>query len=70
MPLESRTVHFHDTAAREAADAECEVERDRTGGDDVDRHAFGEIAHIHYRAFAELALDLRECIIEGGGLLV
>ena len=48
-----------DAPAREPADAEAEVERERAGRDRADRHG-RLVAHPHDRAFAELALDLSE----------
>jgi hypothetical protein len=60
-----RTVDFDDASARQPADAECEVEGDRSGRDDVERHPVGELAHLHDGALAELALDLRERVGEG-----
>jgi hypothetical protein len=59
------SVDLDDAPARQTADAEGEVERDRARRDDVNRHFFGEITHLHDGALAELALDLRECVAEG-----
>ena len=59
-----RTVDLDDAAARETADAEREIERDRAGRDDVERHALLEVAHLHDRAFTELPLDLRQRVGE------
>jgi len=53
-------VNFNDSSARKSADAERQIECDRTGLNDLERHAFLEISHAHNRAFAELTLDLRE----------
>src|SRR5207247_1118161 len=48
-----------DAAARQPADAECEVERERAGGDRADRD-LRLVAHAHDRALAEVPLDLPE----------
>ena len=47
-----------DPPAREPADAEREVERERSGGDRADRHLGALVAHPHDGALAEVALDL------------
>ena len=60
-----RSVDLDDAAARETADAEGEIEGDRAGRDDVERHAFLELAHLHDRALAELPLDLGEGVGRG-----
>ena len=60
-----RTVDFDDAAAREPADAQGQVEGDRAGRDDVERHPLLNLAHLHDRALAELPLDLREGVAEG-----
>ncbi|MNW56817.1 hypothetical protein D3C74_345610 [compost metagenome] len=52
-------VDLHDTAAREAADAERDVQGDRPGGDDLDRRAT-LVAEAHHRSLAEVAVDLCE----------
>ena len=49
--------HLDHAAAGQPADAEGEVERQRTGRDDVDVDG-RRIAHLHDRALAELLLDL------------
>ncbi len=54
-----RAVDLDDAAARQAADAESDVEGDRAGGNDVDRSA-PLLTKAHDRALAELALDLGE----------
>ena len=46
-------------SARQAADPEREVERERAGRDGADRHG-RPVAHAHDRALAELPLDLTE----------
>src|ERR1700674_5645749 len=52
-------------AARQAADAERQVQRDRSGGKHLDLHVGGGLAQFHDGALAELALDLRERIFQG-----
>ena len=58
-----RAEDLDDAAAREPADAEREVERERAGRDRPDRH-LGAVAHLHDRPLAELALDLPERGVE------
>ena len=58
-----RAVDLHDPAARQAADAERDVEGDRAGRDDLDRRA-DLVAEAHDRALAELLLDLGERGVE------
>src|SRR5690348_8267671 len=56
-----RPVNLDDAAARQAADAERDVETERTGGNHLGltlRRDMG--AKLHDRAFAEGALDLAE----------
>ena len=55
----TRAEDLDDAAARQAADAEREVERERPRRDCADRH-LRLVAHPHDRALAELALDLAE----------
>ena len=50
-------------AAREPADAECEVESERAGRDRSDRDRCA-VVHLHDRALAELPLDLSERDVE------
>ena len=52
-----RAVDLGDAAPGQAADAEGEVERQRAGGDGLDRHR-ALLAHPHDRALAELLVDL------------
>ena len=59
-----RAVDLDDATAGQPADAEGDVERDGPGGDDLDRRAL-VAAEAHHRALAELAVDLRECGLEG-----
>ena len=59
-----RTVDLHDPTARQAAEAERDVEGDRAGRDDLERGA-GLVAEAHDRALAELLLDVGECGVQG-----
>jgi hypothetical protein len=59
-----RAVDLHDAATRQAADAEGDVERDRSGGDDLDGNVRVR-AEPHDRALAELPLNLGERGLEG-----
>ena len=52
-----RAEDLGDPAARQAADAEGEVERERSGGDGLDGHR-ALLAHAHDRALAVLLVDL------------
>ena len=52
-----------DAAARQPADAERQVERERTGRDRADGDLWA-VAHAHHRPLAELALDLPERDVE------
>ena len=51
--------HLDHATARQAADAEPEIEREGSGRDRVDVDV-GRLAHLHDRALAELALDLAD----------
>ena len=66
------TVDLDDATAGQTADAECDIECDRTGGDDRDRRPH-LLAEPHHRALAEVLVDLRERQFQGflaiGGLL-
>ncbi len=55
-----RTVDFNHTAARQAADAEADVEAQRTGRHRLDVLGDIRLAHAHDRALAELFFDLRQ----------
>ncbi len=59
-----RTVNLDDAAARQAADAERDVEAQRAGRDGLD--VVGAIvgAEAHDRALAEVLVDLRERRLE------
>ena len=55
-----RAVDLDDPAARQAADAEREVEAQGTGRDDLDLLAVGTRAQPHDRALAERPFDLAQ----------
>ncbi len=55
-----RPVDFHHPAARQAADAERDVEPERARRNDLDIHRLVVLAEPHDRALAELPLDLAE----------
>jgi len=59
FPAALRSVYLHDAAARQAADAKRDIQRDRPGGDDLYRN-MTLLAEPHDRALAELPLDLDE----------
>ena len=59
-----RPVDLDDPAARQAADAEREVEAERAGRDGVDLDRALALAELHHRALAERALDLPDRRIE------
>jgi hypothetical protein len=59
-----RAEDLDDAAAREAADAEREVERQRSGRDCPDRDR-RVVVHLHDGALAEAPLDLAERRVEG-----
>ena len=59
-----RPVDLDDAAARQAADAERDVEPERAGRDGLDLHRLLALAEPHDRALAEGALDLRERRVE------
>jgi hypothetical protein len=52
-----RSVDLDDAPARQAADAQGDVEGDRAGRDDLDRRP-DVVAETHHGALAELAVDL------------
>ena len=54
-----RPEDFDDAAARQAADAERDIEAERTGRDRFDL-GDGALAELHHRALAEIALDLAQ----------
>ena len=64
-----RAEDLDDAAARDAADAERGVDRERAGRDDGDRR-LRPLAEAHDRALAELALDLRQRRLDGAPLFV
>ena len=53
-----------DAAARDAADAERDVERERAGRDDRDAGPHRVLAQLHDGALAELLLDLLQRDVE------
>ena len=55
-----RTVDFNHAAARQAADAETDVETQRTRRHGLNVLGDVRLAHAHDRAFAELFFDLRQ----------
>src|SRR6185437_2297109 len=55
-----RAINFDDTATRQTADAQCDVEAQRSGGDNLDVFDRLTCAEPHDRPFAELLFDLRE----------
>src|SRR5450756_1334269 len=60
-----RAVDLADAAARDAADAEGDVEGQRPGGHELHVIAHGMVAEAHDAALAELALDLRDGCLKG-----
>src|SRR6185295_5825586 len=60
-----RPVDLHHAAARQAADAERGVERERARGDDGDLFQRPAGAQAHDGALAELSLDRRDRQLEG-----
>jgi hypothetical protein len=52
------TEDLDDPSARDAADAERDVERQRAGRDGGHPHVHGVLAQFHHGAFAVLLLDL------------
>src|SRR5581483_5930223 len=56
---------LHDAPARDASDAQRDVERQRARGNGVHRHPRAGITHAHDRALAELALDLCQGPLKG-----
>src|SRR5579864_5228225 len=55
------TVDLDDAAARQPADAERDVEAERSRRDDGEIVLDLGLAHFHDRALAELLLDLHQC---------
>ena len=62
-----RPVDLDDPAARDAADAERDVERERAGGDDGDLVEGAALAEAHDGALAELPVDGRRWPAPGPG---
>ena len=67
LPRRLRAVDLDHPAARQAADAEGDVEAERAGGDDLDVVDDLALAEAHDRALAELLLDLRQGRLQGLG---
>ncbi|MCY1312036.1 hypothetical protein D9M70_624170 [compost metagenome] len=63
------TVDLDDTAFRQAADAEGDVQAQGAGGNGRDGLAV-MVAHAHYRALAELLLDLAQGSSQGALLVL
>jgi hypothetical protein len=63
LPGRLRSEDLDDAPARQAADAEREVEGERPGRDSAGRD-LAVVVHPHDRALAELALDLAERNVE------
>ena len=61
-----RAEDLDDAPARDAADAEREVQRQRAGRDRVDLDLRARVAHAHDGALAELALDLGKRALQRG----
>ena len=53
-----RTVNLNNTAARNAANAECRIERQSARGNSGNLKVFGIVAELHDGALAEFLLDL------------
>ena len=60
LPEQFRPVNLDDAAARQAADAERDVEAERAGGDRLDLDRLLVLAEPHDRALAAIPLDLRD----------
>jgi hypothetical protein len=67
LPDDSGPVDLDHPAARQAADAEGDVEAERSGRDDLDVVDDLALAEPHDRALAVLLLDLRESGLQGLG---
>ena len=59
LPRGLGAVDLHDAAPGQTADAQRQVQGERTGGDGLDVH-LEVVAHAHDRALAELLLDLAQ----------
>src|SRR3546814_3287195 len=64
-----RPVDLDDAAARQAADAQADVEAERAGRHGLDLDGAGVGAELHHRALAERALDLAERGLQCLGLV-
>ena len=65
LPEELRAVDLDDPAARQAADAERQVEAERAGRDGLDLDRAAALAELHDRALAEGSLDLPDRRVQG-----
>ncbi len=65
LPEELGPVDLGDPAARQAADAERQIEAERAGRDRVDLDHAVALAELHHRALAESALDLADRRVQG-----
>ena len=63
FPSAFMSINFNDSAARHTADTECQVQRERAGGDGFNRDYLA-IGEAHNRAFAEFTFDLRNRLID------
>ena len=64
LPEDFRAVNLDDAAARQAADAERDVEPERAGGNGLDLHRLLVLAETHDGALAAIPLDLRDRSLE------
>ena len=64
LPRRLGAEDLNHTASRQAADAQCDVERERAGGDGGDADV-AVLPQPHDRALAELLLDLADGHLEG-----
>ena len=59
------SVYFNDTAARDSAHAQREIEAQRPGRDHLNGQLGAGLSQLHDGTLAELLLDLRQGEIEG-----
>ncbi len=59
-----RTINFYDTSLGQTADAQCNIERKRTGRHRFNLYNLIILTKAHNRAFAERPFDLRQSRIE------
>jgi hypothetical protein len=60
-----RAEDLDDPSARDTADPERDIERQRAGGNRVNRNARPGVSHPHDGPLAELPLDLRQGTLKG-----